>query len=496
MFHKGTRHSLTACWFVTNAGDTMDLGQLRRASFMRWEGWLVACCVVLAVRLAGGQGNLPATTVQLPTFGISIDAEGTLDAKTFRDFDRRLLTERLAAAKAAGAGDLWAVSKLRKVSLVRLEREIAAVREAGREPDDALLHLAGLTRVQYVFCYPAEEGRAGDVVIAGPAEPWALDAAGRAVGLASGRPVVELADLAVALRAFPPRSKERPFLGCTIDPPAEGLARLVEFQKTVPRSVPAQQRDAVAERMATGIAESLGQAEIRVFGISPRTHFAHVLVEADYRMKRIGIGVEPPPVKMATFIDAVSAPQQGMLQRWWFTPDYKCVRLSDDSLAAQLVGEGVQLLAEDKLIGPDGSLAAAGAAPNKASELFTQAFTRKFPEIAKASPVYAQLRSLIDLAVAAAIVRRYDYYAQGHWDGGALMDEKLVRTETLPEPRRVPCVVNTLWKGNRLLAPAGGGVSIRPDEALETANLVADDNDLLHGQRVKLNLAAEQWWWD
>jgi hypothetical protein len=34
-------------------------------------------------------GNLPATTVQLPTFGISIDAEGTLDAKTFREFDGR-----------------------------------------------------------------------------------------------------------------------------------------------------------------------------------------------------------------------------------------------------------------------------------------------------------------------------------------------------------------------------------------------------------------------
>ena len=42
---------------------------------------------------------LPATTVQLPTFGISIDAEGTLDARTFRDFDGKLL------AAAAGGGE-------------------------------------------------------------------------------------------------------------------------------------------------------------------------------------------------------------------------------------------------------------------------------------------------------------------------------------------------------------------------------------------------------
>ena len=60
-------------------------------------------------------GVLPATTVQLPTFGISIDAEGTLDLKTVKDFDGRLLRERLAAAKAAKPGELWAASKLRKV---------------------------------------------------------------------------------------------------------------------------------------------------------------------------------------------------------------------------------------------------------------------------------------------------------------------------------------------------------------------------------------------
>jgi hypothetical protein len=457
-------------------------------------------CALLVIGVATGQdgnpGNLPATTVQLPTFGISIDAEGTLDARTFREFDRRLLLARLAAAEAARAGDLWAVSKLRKVSLVRIEKALAEGRAAGREPDDALLHLAGLTRVEYIFCYPTEEGRAGDVVLAGPAEPWALDAAGRAVGLASGRPTLHLADLAVALRAFSPESRERPFLGCTIDPPAAGLARLVEFQKTVPRSVTVSQRDAVAQRMAKGIADSLGQAEIRVFGISPRTHFAHVMVEADYRMKRIGIGVEPPPVKMTTFIEAISTPQQGTLQRWWFTPDYKCVRLADDRLAAQLVGEGVQLLAEDKLIGADGSLAAAGARANKASELFTQAFTRKFSEISAASPVYAQLRSLIDLAVAAAIVRRHEYYARAAWKAEVLRDEKLVSTETLPEPRRVPCVVNSLWKGNRLLAPAGGGVSIRPDEALETANLLTDENAALHQTRLKIAPPLDGWWWD
>jgi hypothetical protein len=215
-------------------------------------------------------------------------------------------------------------------------------------------------------------------------------------------------------------------------------------------------------------------------------------------MKRIGIGTEPPPVKMATFLSALQSPQQGMLQRWWFTPDYKCVTLADDKLAAELVGRGVQLLAEDKLIGADGSLAATGARPNKASELFTRSFTRKYPEIAAASPVYAQLRSLIDLAIAAALIRRHDYYAISRWEGNLLRDEDALSVETLPEPKQVACVVNSLWKGNRLLTPAGGGVSIRPDEALEAENLIPDQQGNVRSERDQIAHPAEetQWWWD
>jgi hypothetical protein len=441
---------------------------------------------------------LPATTVQLPTFGISIDAEGTLDSRTFTDFDGRLLAERLATAKATKPGDLWAVSKLRKVSLIRLEAAVQDELIAGREPSDVLCNLAGLTRLQFVFCFPATADRPGDVVIAGPAEPFAFDAAKRAIGLRSGRPVLSLDDLAVALRAFPPGERNRPFLGCTIDPPAAGLAKLVEFQKMVPRSIREEQRSAVAAAIARGVADSLGMAEIRVFGISPRTHFARVLVEADYRMKRIGIGVEPPPVRMATFIDSLQSPQQGMLQRWWFTPDYKCVRLAADGLAAELTGQGVQLQAEDKLIGADGSLVAVGARPNKASELFTTSFTRKYSDIAAASPVYAQLRSIIDLAIAAALIRRNDYYGKAEWTAAILRDEKRFPIDTFPAPQRVQCVVNSLWKGNRLLTPAGGGVSIRPDEALSDESLLSDSDRSLQTSYERLVLPADvkRWWWD
>jgi hypothetical protein len=458
---------------------------------------LVALCglgaiVLGAPRCLMAQDLLPATTVQLPTFGVAIDADGALSVKTVEDPTGRLHAARVAAARAALPADVAARSELRKVSLVRLEQAVRAELDAGREPDDAMRRLAGLQRLQYVFFLPEER----DIIVAGPAEGWAPDAMGRPVGLTTGRAVLELEDLIVALRAYPPGSRHKPFIGCTIDPPPEGLVRLRQFQKTVPKVIPAAQRGAMAVHVAQGMEESLGMAEVRVFTISPRTHFAQVLVEADYRMKLIGIGREPPPVRMATFLSALSAPKESVLARWWFTPNYDCVRVTPDRLAMELVGQGVQLLAEDKLIGQDGSLAAEGAPPGKASEAFTTNFTEKFADIAARSPVYAQMRNCIDLLVAVAFIRQHDYYGRAGWSAATFLDEAALPVETLLTPKQARCVANSQWKGSRLITPAGGGVSIRADLALEEERLLPDDNGVLAARRAAIEPPADRWWWD
>jgi hypothetical protein len=41
----------------------------------------------------------------------------------------------------------------------------------------------------------------------------------------------------------------------------------------------------------------------------PRDYLRHILVEADYRMKLIGIGLEQPPVRMASYVDRASPSQ-------------------------------------------------------------------------------------------------------------------------------------------------------------------------------------------
>jgi hypothetical protein len=59
--------------------------------------------------------------VQLPTFGVAIDANGVLSVKTFADPTDQLTAQRIAAARSQFAAKLQSPSECRKVSLVRLE---------------------------------------------------------------------------------------------------------------------------------------------------------------------------------------------------------------------------------------------------------------------------------------------------------------------------------------------------------------------------------------
>jgi hypothetical protein len=468
---------------------------------MRRILWLAAISAavlgIVSANESRGQTNDPtnrqATTVQLPTFGVSIDAEGVLRMQVFEDPGGALRLERIRAAKAGLAADIAAPATLRKVSLIRLEQAIRRNFDTGKPLDEAMRYLAGLQRLQYVFFYP----EANDIVIAGPAEGWAPDPSGRVVGLATGRPVLELVDLLVALRAYPPGEPRGVFVGCTIDPTPEGLSRLQQFQRQIPRSIPEDQRGVMAEQMARGIRESLGMAKIRVFGVPAETHFAAVLIEADYRMKLIGLGLERPPVKIASMLELSGAASMGTLQRWWFTPNYDCVKTTDDRLSLELVGQGVQLLSENKLVGPDGQLAAA-AAPNKASDAFAAGFTRQYPALSVASPVYAQMRNLIDMVVAAAFIQQQHYADRAGWRMATFSDEQLLPVRTLRTPEQVEAAVNAVWKGSRLLAPAGGGVSIRADQAIATERLLPDEGGRLRAARDKVGggIPADRWWWD
>jgi hypothetical protein len=135
--------------------------------------------------------------------------------------------------------------------------------------------------------------------------------------------------------------------------------------------------------------------------------------------------------------------------------------------------------------------------PNQAAATFAKSFTERYPAIAAVSPVYAELRNIIDLAICAAWLRRADVTERVGWSAEVLCNEEQLAVEKMSVPKKVACVANAAWTGNRLLVPAGGGVSISPDEALTADNLLPPDQGL--SQRwssIQAGRRTERWWWD
>ncbi|MEX0978348.1 MAG: DUF1598 domain-containing protein, partial [Pirellulales bacterium] len=297
---------------------------------------LAVCCSSATAQITGANG-------------VIIDAQGVLHLQNFPDPGGQLAKKRIAEARAKLNPDVAKASPLRKVSLNRLEAAVRAQLAKNQPPTEEMQFLAGLTRVRYVFYYPDTQ----DIVLAGPAEGWAPDAANRVCGIESGRPVIQLQDLIVALRAFPPSNRKAPTILVSIDPTPEGLARMQQFMRNLgPQTTPAH-----AQMIVDGLRTSMGMQNIRIGGVKPNTHFAQVLLECDYRMKLIGIGLEKPPVKIVSYVDRATAASSSSLERWYFIPDYNCARIAADGLGRELVGDTVKRVSENQLGGADGARA-------------------------------------------------------------------------------------------------------------------------------------------
>lgn len=468
----------------TPAGQSEKLRAMKLLKFRHVASLVMAAIAMVVIgSTAHAQVFTPAAA------GVEINPDGILRVRTV---DGRIDRERLDAAKRDLGADLARKSDLRKVSLNRLEAAIEEARLNGQEPDAAMRSMAGLTSVRYVFFYP----ESGDVVLAGPAEGFIEDPSGRVRGTESGLPTILLEDVVTALRAFPPASRGTSVISVSIDPTAEGLKRLNQVLARVGSNV----RPGGEARLAELLKENLGLQTVSIRGIPASTHFAQVLVEADYRMKLIGIGLERLPNGMASYTERSmgSRTAANAMERWYFEPSYDSVTVSEDGLGMSLSGKGVRLVGAAEVVGADGQRSGRAGA-NRASQQFCDDFTNRFDEIASSVPVYAQLRNLMDLSIAAAFIQQQDYATQAGWDMSLLLDESRLPVETLTAPQQVETAVNAVWNGNTLLTPLGGGVIVQPKRAI-SAQFVKKD---LRGELVKprdevapSREASSSWWWD
>jgi hypothetical protein len=427
--------------------------------------------------------------------GVYVDAAGVLQRVMRPRAAKGLAVARLEALKAGGNADSRRASPLRKVSLTRLEKHVQLLLAAGRRPSEEMLHLAGLEKIQYVLVYP----ETGDLVLAGPASDWRVDDEGRAVSRATGRPVLKLDDLVVLLRYLTPTPQAA--FGCSINPTQEGLARTKEFAE---QSAATPLKPAARGAWLRKLRNQMGRQTISVEGIDPRTRVARVLVEADYRMKLVGMGLEEGTSEVPSYLDLIrvgprqSPPPLDVL-RWWFTLKYDAVEATQGRDAFEIRGPGVQVLSENELLTALGQRVHTGQSEPLNAE-FAHRFTAHFAALAQKYPVYADLQNIFDLALVSALIGSERLADKVGWHLTCFLDPDQYRVALGPVPQSVDTVINhRVVAGKHVIVGVSGGVRVEPWRLVSGEAIKTDGYGALPARRVaaragELPIAA--WWWD
>lgn len=467
---------------------------VRHRAGLTWIVVLLGCAgLLLQPRDAGAQiGQQPGQGGNQQqggaVNGITIDAEGVVRPQFVTKKADDLARKRLESAAADSLpSDMTRQSKLRKVSLVRLEAACREHIEQGEPVPSEMVHLAGLQRLQYVFVYPEKQ----DLVIAGPAEGFAADASGRMVGVSTGMPPLRLDDLLVALRSVGRNGR----IGCSIDPRPNRLAALKRYVASNTGAT----TPSVARNRFRKMRDILGMQDVKVFGVDPQTHFAATLVEADYRMKLISVGLENSQVRgLPSHLSLLQGGGNSM-QRWWFTPLYDAFYTTGNGDAFRFSGQRCQLMSRNEFVNDAGQRSDA-AFTRVTTQRFARLFTEKFPELAARKPIFAELQNLFDLAVLAALLEKQQLPEKIGWDMSLFLDSQKAEVVKGHPPREVPSVVNTRRARRGLIVGLiGGGVTITPMETLRTAAFRTDTAERLSGIRTAAQSETAEshpWWWD
>ena len=411
--------------------------------------------------------------------GIDVDTRGVLQ-RVENQKSGQLARARRQASQGASE-DLRRKSPLRKVSLSRLEAAIARHASQQQPLGAEILFLAGLQRIEYVFVYP----EAKDIVIAGPAEDWVLRG-GDMVGASSGNAVLRLDDLLDALQA-----SDAAFNGkgitCSIDP---SEASMTKFQRLVK-----ERKLQLTETALKEIEQQLGDQTVTITGVRPSSHFARVLVGADYMMKRIAMDLEralvPNLPSYLQLLQRRSRIAQLSAPRWWLSTDYESVQRSEDGLAWRFQGRGVKAESEYGYQNDRGDLVRAGS-PSPLSNLWADKFTASYDSLAKQLPVFGQLSGCVDVAVLAALIVQEDLRRRSECPLLLLTDPGKLTGESFAVPQTVPSQARAVRGRSSWIVSVSGGIDLDTGRILKRA----ETNPKLSSIRQTAFADADPWWWD
>jgi hypothetical protein len=437
---------------------------------------------VFTTQSAFAQGNNNGLGIfQGSVGGIKIDTSGVLTGEPNK-LDKEQV-DQLRKGMNAVDGDIN-LAGLRMISLKGLNAEIAKSRTAGTPLPADVQFMAGLQRLEYVIVDKANN----DILLAGPGEPWTVNEAGAVVGQNSGTPVLHLEDFLVAMRSA--NAARQDFgISVSIDPTERGARTLQNFLKRL---------DSFHPDMAQQVAEAYGPQEISLTGVPKDSRYSQILVAADYKMKRLSMGLEQSPIEdfpsMLELARRKDARFTTAAPRFWMECNYEPVAKAEDNSVWQIRGTGVKTLTEDQYFDKDGQRKSKGKT-NKFAKAWADGMTDRFDELSNAEPVFRELRNIMDMSVAAAIIEQEGLLTQVDLalDSIAGQKEQMVSTPVWNVPTTVPAQCSFVRLSRSWIVTASGGVQVDSWSVASNSEVVPAIAKI---GTTAMDRTAERWWWN
>ncbi|MDR1963908.1 MAG: DUF1598 domain-containing protein [Planctomycetaceae bacterium] len=411
--------------------------------------------------------------------GIKIDAEGLIKIvpkKTMEEVGKNLsrLLEPIPT-------DLNEKTPIRKISLKKLNAQIRQTIEKQEEFSDSIRYLGGLTAIHYLVVVPEEN----DLLLVGPSESWQADSYGNVIGKSSGRPVFRLEDLLTVFRAW--NNQDRPsVITCSIDPTKEALVKIAQ----VGRQFPIVDRNNV-EAFAAAQEAAYGMNVVTFQGVPEQSRFAMVLVTADYKMKQIGLGHIPSPVRgLPSYVSLIGGSQKQVNPRFWLAPEYGTITHDSKKLTWQLNDVKVKALTDDEYIDLRSHSHQSSGKPDRAAINWCNKMTANYDALSKADPVFGDLKNCMEIAITVALIHREGLLEKAGCQLTTFEDTTLLKPLVYPIPKTVQSQAS-ITKNGRSFVVACGGVEVNPFITLQNTQL---DNKI-DAQRTNLVKTTGHAWW-
>ena len=256
------------------------------------------------------------------------------------------------------------------------------------EASDSINYLCGLKTVEGFFI----DRKNNDLLIIGKVDDT--------------MPPLQLDDFVVALRcAWKAYVVDNMFTppGCSIDPTPEMLKRITEIEARIfeENSPSKWEKHRQAYESTCAMPQS-----VRVLGIPFNTHFASVMVNADFDMKRLVDGSDAIDIPGVVDLYALSSydTRQAMLagtdieesnsslSRFWFMPGQ--IKFVEQKNLMMLDACEIQLLTEEQQLTKTNKIIDSGRKDPYAQKVASN-FTTYYSYIAQKRPIYRQLKELM-----------------------------------------------------------------------------------------------------